>query len=155
MQDLIVCPLFIAKNGFFASASYLEKRAPIVTLEKLKQVDWLTIDDARRIQVVNDGGVVGDIELKPRLVVNDIQALVDAVERGLGVASLPLKHVLGNTNLIHVVPEYYRSDRQAFLVYKGRQYQPKAVKALIDAILATARYMDTAVNPNQKNKEPK
>lgn len=155
MEDLIARPLFTAKHGFFASASYLDEHAPIETMEQLEQADWLTIDDARRIQVVNDGRVVGDIELKPRLVVNDIQALVDAVERGLGVASLPLKHVSGNINLVHVVPEYYRSDRQAFLVYKGRQYQPKAVKALIEAILATARHMDTAVNLNQINKEPK
>lgn len=155
MEDLIARPLFTAKHGFFVSTTYLDEHAPIETLEQLKQADWLTIDDARRIQVVNDGRAVGDIELKPRLVVNDTQALVDAVERGLGVASLPLKHVLGNINLVHVVPEYYRSDRQAFLVYKDRQYQPKAVKALIEAILATALTMDTAVNPNQENKELK
>ncbi|GMQ49489.1 LysR family transcriptional regulator [Vibrio sp. 10N] len=154
MDDLIARPLFTAKHGFFASSSYLTDHGPIETLEQLKQADWLAIDDAQHIHIASEEHAVGDILFKPRLIINDIQALQDAVERGLGVASLPLRHVADNKNLVHILPEYYRSDRQAFLVYKGRQYQPKAVKALIEAILATARTMDTAVNPNQNNKEP-
>ncbi|MGR5091844.1 LysR family transcriptional regulator [Vibrio maritimus] len=154
MDELIARPLFTAKHGFFASKEYLSSKPIIDDLERLKRADWLTIDDSREIVVYQQGKEVDTINLKPRLIVNDIQALVDSVGRGLGVASLPLRHAASNSNLIHILPEYYRSDRQAFLVYKDRKYQPKAVKALVEAILATAQNMEAAVNPNTSNKEP-
>ncbi|ASI91687.1 LysR family transcriptional regulator [Vibrio mediterranei] len=147
MDDLIARPLFTARHGFFASAEYLANRSQITHIEQLQDLDWLAIDNSQKLAIYRDDALEQSMTIKPRLVVNDIQALLDAVERGLGVASLPLRHVRGNSNLVHLLPEHYRSDRQAFLVYKDRKYQPKAVKSLIDAILSSADTMDAAVNP--------
>ncbi len=152
MEDLIARPLFTARHGFFASSEYLATRPKITDISQLPQLDWLAIDNNQTLAIYRNERLEESIHVKPRLVVNDIQALLDAVERGLGVASLPLRHVQTNSNLIHLLPEHYRSDRQAFLVYKDRKYQPKAVKSLIDAILSSANKMDAAVNPTSKKR---
>jgi DNA-binding transcriptional LysR family regulator len=69
------------------------------------------------------------------MVVNDILSVCRAVEKGLGIASLPLRHVHDGMNLHRVLPQYHRSARQAYLVYKQRRYQPKALTLLVDALL--------------------
>lgn len=152
MDSLIARPLLSARHGFFANDEYLSQYSPIDRIEQLSQLDWLAIDERTQLEVRHNHQSTARLQIKPRLVVNDIQALMDAVERGLGIASLPLRHVAGNSKLVHVLPEHYRSDRQAFLVYKDRKYQPKAVKALIEAILAKAKTMDAAVPPSNKQR---
>ena len=62
-----------------------------------------------------------------------------AAQKGLGLASLPFRHVSREMNLIQVLPEYHRGDRQAYLVYKERKYQPKALTLLIDALIESVR----------------
>ena len=71
--------------------------------------------------------------------VNDIHRVAEAVENGLGVASLPFRHILPNMDLIQLLPEYHRGDRQAYLVYKERKYQPKALTLLINALIESIR----------------
>lgn len=78
------------------------------------------------------------LNCKPRLVVNDITAVIKAVENGLGIASIPIRHVKPELNLVQVAQSYSRGDRQAYLVYRQRNYQPKALSLMIEAILQAA-----------------
>ncbi|WP_159651081.1 LysR family transcriptional regulator [Vibrio atypicus] len=135
MQEMIARPLFQAKHAFFASPEYLAEISQIDTLEQLTQLDWISVDHIVDLPVYEGEELVEVIHIKPRMVVNDILSVCRAVEKGLGIASLPLRHVHDGMNLHRVLPQYHRSARQAYLVYKQRRYQPKALTLLVDALL--------------------
>ncbi|WP_394143561.1 LysR family transcriptional regulator [Vibrio atypicus] len=135
MQEMIARPLFQAKHAFFASPEYLAEISHIDTLEQLTQLDWISVDHIVDLPVYEGEELVEVIHIKPRMVVNDILSVCRAVEKGLGIASLPLRHVHDGMNLHRVLPQYHRSARQAYLVYKQRRYQPKALTLLVDALL--------------------
>ncbi|WP_159737650.1 LysR family transcriptional regulator [Vibrio atypicus] len=135
MQEMIARPLFQAKHAFFASPEYLAEISQIDTLEQLTQLDWISVDHIVDLPVYEGEELVEVIYIKPRMVVNDILSVCRAVEKGLGIASLPLRHVHDGMNLHRVLPQYHRSARQAYLVYKQRRYQPKALTLLVDALL--------------------
>jgi len=135
MQEMIARPLFQAKHAFFASPEYLAEISQIDTLEQLTQLDWISVDHIVDLPVYEGEELIEVIHIKPRMVVNDILSVCRAVEKGLGIASLPLRHVHDGMNLHRVLPQYHRSARQAYLVYKQRRYQPKALTLLVDALL--------------------
>lgn len=136
MDDMIARPLFTARHGFFASPEYLEKVGEVPSLEKLTTLDWISVDHAVDISVYQQDKLLDVMHIKPKLIVNDILAVCGAVERGLGVASLPFRHVHQDMNLTRILPQYQRSVRQAYLVYKQRRYQPKALTLLVERLIA-------------------
>ncbi|MCZ8498679.1 hypothetical protein O9929_14095 [Vibrio lentus] len=78
------------------------------------------------------------ITIKPKFIVNDIHAVAAAAQKRLGLASsLPVMYPRDEFN--SSAPEYHRGDRQAYLVYKERKYQPKALTLLIDALIESVR----------------
>ncbi|MDA0149840.1 LysR family transcriptional regulator [Vibrio sp. LaRot3] len=136
MQGMIARPLFTAQHGFYASPEYIASHGPMTKIEDLKRQDWVSVDHINEMTVYQQDDLVEAIAIKPKLVVNDILAVVDAVEKGLGIASLPHKHISQDSKLVQILPEYHRSARQAYLVYRERKYQPKALRLLIEALLA-------------------
>lgn len=134
-DDLIARPLFTARHGFFVNDAYLREHTDDITIETLGALDWISLEKMVTFPVFKQGEYVKTVNFSPRLVVNDIRAVADAVQRGLGIASLPLHHRAEFNNLIHVLPDYHRSERQAYLVYKKRSHQPLAVKKLIESLL--------------------
>ncbi len=135
LEGMVARPLFQAHHGFFASPDYLEKVGPIETLEQLQQLDWLSADRQKEIPVYQGEEFIQMLQIKPNLVINDINAIAGAVIRGLGVASLPYRHISKEMKVEQVLPQYHRSDKQAFLVYKERKYQPRALTLLVEALL--------------------
>ncbi|MGD8171844.1 LysR family transcriptional regulator [Vibrio sp. TRT 21S02] len=135
MEEMIARPLFKANHGFYASPEYIAKSGAITTLSQLAEQDWISVDRVTDIPVYQDESLIEVIAIQPKLVVNDILAVAQAAEKGLGVASLPYRHVSKTMNLAPVLPQFHRSARQAYLVYKERRYQPRALTLLIDALL--------------------
>ncbi|WP_194436957.1 LysR family transcriptional regulator [Vibrio fluminensis] len=137
MEGMIARPLFEAKHGFFASPEYLARVAPITNLEQLREQEWVSVDNIIDLPIYRGDELVEVMSIQPKLVVNDILAVIQAVEKGIGVASLPLRHVkpVAKQNLQQVLPEYNRSNRKAYLVYKQRRYQPRALSLFIEALL--------------------
>lgn len=135
MDDMIARPLFKAHHGFFASPEYLAKVGPINDLKRLTELNWVSVDHVVDISVYEQQDLVDVIQVKPKLIVNDILAVCGAVEKGLGVASLPFRHVHQDMNMVRVLPQYQRSARQAYLVYKQRRYQPKALSLLVERLM--------------------
>lgn len=146
LQDMIARPLFEAKHAFFASPEYLRSVSEIKSIDDLMSLDWVSVDHVVDLPVFEGEQLIEVIKIKPRLVVNDIMAVCRAVESGLGVASLPSRHVHQSMNMRRVLSQYHRSERQAYLVYKQRRYQPKALTLLIDALLEGVKKM---VQPEQ------
>ncbi|OAJ94724.1 LysR family transcriptional regulator [Vibrio bivalvicida] len=141
MNDMIARPLFKARHAFFSSPEYLTKVGEVNDLASLSQLDWVSVDHALDISVYEQEHLVDVMSVKPKLIVNDILAVCGAVEKGLGVASLPFRHVHKGMNLVRVLPQYQRSVRQAYLVYKQRRYQPKAFSLLVERLMAGVEKM--------------
>ncbi|MDC5849755.1 LysR family transcriptional regulator [Vibrio europaeus] len=141
MNDMIARPLFKARHAFFASPEYLTEVGEVNNLASLSQLDWVSVDHALDISVYEQEHLVDVMSVKPKLIVNDILAVCGAVEKGLGVASLPFRHVHKGMNLVRVLPQYQRSVRQAYLVYKQRRYQPKALSLLVERLMAGVEKM--------------
>jgi len=141
VQDMVARPLFTARHGFFASPEFLAQHDNIETASDMAQLDWICVDQIREVPIYQDKHLVETLTITPKLVVNDIRAVVRAVESGLGIASLPFRHVSQEMNLVRLFPHYHRSDRQAYLVYKQRKYQPKALMLLIEALLEGVNHM--------------
>ncbi|KJY81841.1 transcriptional regulator [Vibrio galatheae] len=135
MHDMIARPLFKARQAFYASPEYLQKVGEINDLATLSQLDWVSVDHSLDISVYQQDQLVDVMTVTPKLIVNDILAVCGAVEKGLGVASLPFRHVHKGMNVVRVLPQYQRSVRQAYLVYKQRRYQPKALSLLIERLM--------------------
>lgn len=135
LEGMVARPLFQAHHGFFASPDYLEKVGPIETLEQLQKLDWLSVDRQKEIPIYQGDDFIQMLQVKPVLVINDINAIAGAVVRGLGVASLPYRHISKDMKVVQVLPQYHRSDKQAYLVYKERKYQPRALTLLVGALL--------------------
>ena len=141
MDDMIARPLFKAHHGFFASPEYLAKVGLINDLKRLTELNWVSVDHVVDISVYEQQDLVDVIQVKPKLIVNDILAVCGAVEKGLGVASLPFRHVHQGMNMVRVLPQYQRSARQAYLVYKQRRYQPKALSLLVERLMSGVEKM--------------
>lgn len=139
LDGMIARPLFKAKHGFFTSDKYLKRKGDITTPQQLAQQDWVSVDHVTDIPLYKGRQFEQTISVQPKFVVNDIHRVAEAVEHGLGVASLPFRHISSNMKLIQLLPEYHRGDRQAYLVYKERKYQPKALTLLIDALIESIR----------------
>ncbi|OLQ93149.1 transcriptional regulator [Vibrio panuliri] len=137
MEGMIARPLFEANHGFFASPEYLARVGEINQLSQLREQAWVSVDNIVDLPIYRGSELVEVLSIKPKLVVNDILAVIQAVERGLGVASLPFRHIKpeGEQNLVPILPQYNRSKRKAYLVYKQRRYQPKALSLFIEALL--------------------
>ncbi|NAZ91168.1 LysR family transcriptional regulator [Vibrio toranzoniae] len=135
MDGMIARQLFKAKHGFFASPEYLDSHEAIKKPDDLEQQSWISVDEVFDMPLYKSDRLEQMVTIKPKFIVNDIHAVAAAAQKGLGVASLPFRHVSPDMNLIQVLPEYHRGDRQAYLVYKERKYQPKALTLLIDALI--------------------
>ncbi|WP_162063761.1 LysR family transcriptional regulator [Vibrio taketomensis] len=137
MEGMIARPLFEARHGFFASPEYLARVDEIAELDQLRDQAWVSVDNIVDLPIYRDSKLVEVMSIKPKLVVNDIMAVIKAVEKGIGIASLPLRHITPEAkhNVVHVLPQYSRSKRKAYLVYKQRRYQPKALSLFIEALL--------------------
>ena len=135
LDDMIARPLFKARHGFFASPEYISSHSEINSPSDLENHEWICVDQQLQVPVYQGDTLQHFVKIKPKLTVNDIRAVAAAAEKGIGIASLPFRHILPGMNLIQLLPEYHRSDRQAYLVYKERKYQPKALTLLIDALI--------------------
>ncbi|WP_208640335.1 LysR family transcriptional regulator [Vibrio aquaticus] len=140
MDDMIARPLFTSRHGFYASKEYIARHGMPSTLTELERCQWLCVDQDRKINLYRDDKLAHVINIKPRLILNEIHQLMAVVERGVGVASIPQNMVKG-TDLVPLMPEYSRSDRQAYLVYKERKYQPRALTLVVEALLNGVKNM--------------
>ena len=138
MQGMVARPLFTAQHGFFASHAFLEQNTLPEDIDELEQCRWISVNDETEIPIYKDEILCQVLNIKPTLVVNDIVSVVEAVEKGLGIASLPYTHALKSDKLVQIYSGYHRSDKQSYIVYKERKYQPKVLTLLVNALIEAA-----------------
>ena len=139
MEGMIARPVFKSRNGFYASREYIRKYGEPQSIEELSERGWIGLDSETEIPVYRRGQLVDVLTVKPKLVVNDIVVVIDAVEKGVGVAALPLHHASQSEDLVRILPEFHRSDRQSYIVYRERKHQPKLLTMLVEALLKEAK----------------
>ena len=72
---------------------------------------------------------------RPRMLADDLLALKQAAEDGIGIAALPLRvceSEIANGTLKHVLPDWHFSENEIQAVFASRRGMPPAMRALLD-----------------------
>ncbi len=137
-EGMIARPLFLAKHGVFVSKSYIDKQAvsDIETLD-IEVLDWIRLEDKTNITYIDVTQTLKQINIRPRLQVNDLDQVLHAAIKGLGAARLPVHLIQPEMNLVEIFSDCQFPSRQSYLVYKERKFQPKALTILVERIINT------------------
>jgi DNA-binding transcriptional LysR family regulator len=121
-------PTYIKRYGLPKSADELDNHKVIVYGEETRppvpDTNWLL-----RL------GVKGEGRRRPCLTVNNVYAIQRAAEAGLGLAALPEFIVLGNSNLVRVLPEVEGPRIDAYFVYPEELRNSKRIQVFRDFLL--------------------
>jgi DNA-binding transcriptional LysR family regulator len=127
-MHVYAAPSYIKRYGLPKSADELENHKVIVYGEETRppvpDTNWLL-----RL------GVKGDGRRRPCLTVNNVYAIQRAAEAGLGLAALPEFIVLGNSNLVRVLPEVEGPRIDAYFVYPEELRNSKRIQVFRDFLL--------------------
>ena len=130
-EGMIARPLFLAKHGVFVSKTYWQNN----DVTDIEAIDWIRLDDQKNLTYSDESQTLKQINVQPRLQVNDLDQVMHAAIKGLGAARLPVHLITPEMNLIEIFVKYQFPPRQSYLVYKQRKFQPKALNILIDRIM--------------------
>jgi len=120
-----------------ASPDYLARRGTPATVEELSSHDVIEFDSAGLSAEWKRGGP--RVHIEPRLLTNSVDATIDAVTEGLGIARLFSYHVarqLDEGKLVRILPDLESGDIPVSLVYQGDRQQSPNIKAFFAAAKA-------------------
>ncbi|OBS97227.1 LysR family transcriptional regulator [Vibrio lentus] len=136
---MIARTIIVNQNLVCASPKYLANRSEIETPSDL--VNHRIIEDPN---LKNDGvwrfefdGDFLDVNLKPSLTVNSVQAVKVAVRSGYGIAMLPrqlAQEDVESGSIVEILPQYVLKDRTVYALYRERVNTPRKVKVFIDEL---------------------
>jgi LysR family transcriptional regulator, regulator for bpeEF and oprC len=123
--------------GLYASPDYLARRGVPLMPDHLAAHDQLAFSGAVQTPSwqLDNGAQKVTVEVVPRLWMNNSFAVRDAVERGLGVAQLPLviaQHLLNKGSLVSVLPEWKLPEVPVHALFPSARYLTPKVRAFID-----------------------
>ncbi|MGF6171649.1 LysR family transcriptional regulator [Pseudomonas sp. NDM] len=129
-----------------ASKEYLSGKR-IRRIEELSTLDHLAMRSVqtgkvRSWMLQGPDGQRAPLELAPRLLVNDPQALCQCARLGLGVALLAVPDVLPylqDGTLERVLPEWYVDAGQIYLYFSSQRLLPAKTRAFVDFLVGQAR----------------
>lgn len=132
---LVAAPSYLAAHPPISQATDLERHSGLLrrSLSSGRVVPWL----------LKDGGgselVAG---VRTIAVIDDPEALARAAACGLGLAMLPLPHVLpllDSGELVRVLPAWYGETRPLSIYYSSRKLAPAKVSAFVEYVVAEVR----------------
>jgi DNA-binding transcriptional LysR family regulator len=130
-----------------ASSSYLTGRPPLCRPAQLTELDHLGMRSAQSGKVrswilQSTQGERLPLELRPRMLVNDPQALCQSALLGLGVALLAVPDVLAHLQsgaLQRVLPDWYVDAGPISLYFASQKLLPAKTRAFIDHLVEHSR----------------
>ncbi|MGF1740358.1 LysR family transcriptional regulator [Vibrio profundum] len=134
-DDMIARKLFNIPHGIFASKEFIDNNLISSDVRDLIHLDWICPDHVKTLSLIKQNSEHETIVVEPKFIINDIREIIDFVKSGRGIASLPFSFAKPHADLVQLFPEYIRIDRNLYLVYKERKYQPKAIQKIIDYII--------------------
>ncbi|MDP5213476.1 LysR family transcriptional regulator [Pseudoalteromonas tunicata] len=142
--NLIARPLIAAQYATFASPSFINENPNINDIKQLAKCKWIATS-RDKIEFYQQHKKVAELTNLNLTVVNSIEAVIDFVSSGLGVASLPLHLTKNNPQLVRIMPHYHQPEKSGYLVYKERKYQSKATRILIELLIAEGSKLDVSI----------
>ena len=143
--DLIRRRLFTVHFHAYASADYLKKSGQPRTIADLDQHRLVAFGAPTATHLLYDLNsllTVGRDPKSPRpphLAVNNLGAIIRAVEHGVGIAVLPDYCVQPNSGLVRLLPQVDMPEMDCFLVYAEELKNIARVQAFRDFLVAKAQ----------------
>jgi DNA-binding transcriptional LysR family regulator len=136
-STLIARPLATVRRIAVASAGYLKKRGRPGRPAELAQHDCLVFGSGESPATwrLERGSTSVDVAVKPRIVINDFDALLDAALAGVGVAMLPVFRCIAavrERRLEHVLKDWCSPPATIHAVYPTARLLSPKVKAFVD-----------------------
>ena len=121
----------------FASRAYVDKYGTPQTPEDLAshRIVRFTGAAAKRQWEFSKDGANQSISLKPRISINNLDALCEAVSAGVGISSGPVwwfENSPSQTSLVRLLPDYDMGEVPLYAVYPSRRFVPQKVRIFID-----------------------
>jgi DNA-binding transcriptional LysR family regulator len=143
--DLIRRRLFTVHFHAYASAEYLKKAGQPRTVEDLdlhRLVAFGTSTATHFLYDLNSLLTIGREPKNPRtphLSINNLAAIIRAVEHGVGIAVLPDYCVAPNSGLVRLLPQADMPEMDCFLVYAEEMKNVARVQAFRDFLVSKAQ----------------
>ena len=142
--DLIRRRLFTVHFHAYASADYLKRQGQPRTVEELDQHRLLTYaSDIPGTFFTNNPLLENGREVKkprqPAMVVNNIVALRQSVENGVGIAMLPDYLAQTETGLVRLLPQIEMPELECYLVYPEEMKAVARVQVFRDFLVSNAQ----------------
>jgi DNA-binding transcriptional LysR family regulator len=143
--DLIRRRLFTVHFHAYASAEYLKKAGQPRTVEDLDRhrlVAFGAPTATHFLYELNSLLTVGREPRNPRiphLAINNLAAIIRAVEHGVGIAVLPDYCVAPNSGLVRLLPQADMPEMDCFLVYAEEMKNVARVQAFRDFLVSKAQ----------------
>lgn len=136
-QNLIMRRIGFSRRILVASPDYLDRRGPVRACEDLSGHDIVVTNASLHGDVLplRKGNQKIEVSVRPRLITNNAQVLVDALKGGKGIGTAQVLLVvdeLKNGALIRVLPEYEIEPTEFFLVYPSSKFLRPTVRAFVD-----------------------
>jgi DNA-binding transcriptional LysR family regulator len=143
--DLIRRRLFTVHFHAYASAEYLKKAGQPRSVEDLdlhRLVAFGTSSATHFLYDLNSLLTIGREPKNPRtphLSINNLAAIIRAVEHGVGIAVLPDYCVAPNSGLVRLLPQADMPEMDCFLVYAEEMKNVARVQAFRDFLVSKAQ----------------
>jgi DNA-binding transcriptional LysR family regulator len=121
----------------FASTGYIQKHGAPQAPSDLTNHQIIRFSGAssKRKWVFTKDGKSHSLELKPRVSINSLDALCEAVGAGVGISSGPVwwfENSPDQTSLVRLLPDYDMGEVPLYAVYASRRFVPQKVRIFID-----------------------
>ncbi len=138
--DLVQRRLLTVHNHLYASPEYLKRFGTPTKLEDLLRHRIVTYGDDSPPPVPEINWVVtqarrASINLQPRLTVNNIYSLLQAVEHSFGIAALPDYMIVSNPKVVQVLPDVEGPSFDTYFVYPDELRDSKKISVFRDFLL--------------------
>ncbi len=143
--DLIRRRLFTVHFHAYASAEYLKKAGQPRTIEDLDHHRLVAFGAPTATHLLYDLNSLLTIGREPRnprapyLAINNLAAIIRAVEHGVGIAVLPDYSVAPNSGLVRLLPQADMPEMDCFLVYAEEMKNVARVQAFRDFLVSKAQ----------------
>lgn len=128
-----------SEQGIYASREYLEAHGTPKKPSDLSQHACVLFSRQRKKSTWTLHGPGGtlDIQVRGRIVVDDLFSGIAAVDAGAGLFLLPTHMASADPatrNLVRVLPEWTLRGESIKIVYPGARYLPRRISAFVEAI---------------------
>lgn len=129
--------LMYDRHLFCASPEYLEKNGMPLEPEDLKEHNFITHSKRLHPNLIYFNNDI-KVSVKPRLEINNTDALLQSCLSGFGIAMLSAKMVdsyLKSKQLTEALQEYRQPEKAIYIYFKKMEYMQPKVRAFIDFMM--------------------